>query len=368
MIEQQSGDALKEAIQTQAEVSDTKVDLVDVTISAIQTKRLEFPTLPTSKICVYQGIMANLMALGKEGTGGRLYAILAGDGSHVIDVITTVDLSTLESCISSDAMQSRWTKLDISAMGLVVWADEDQQDIQRYMPCLECLKSPFKTLLMVFMNGGADPVFWEVSPSAADAQTRRCGGVNKHSGRKKGHEYRVVPFDALGASNVAAIDDAVSRVVANDFKDKLSKQLKAEAPPKPQEDHFERFFVPADGWCFWHAIIASLSFDSWVALPRHPGGYAANNRTVKVEADRAKALAVRTMDSARELGIDSARLEEIKQTGVVGVDELQWICAAMELNIRCYIEDEASMGLLKNHFSRAPNKSIYIVCAYIYIL
>lgn len=358
LIEKQSGDAFKEAIEAQASVIETKVDLVDVTHSAIETKRVGCPMLPKTSIRVYQGILANLLALGKEGSAGRLYAVLAGDGSHVIDVITNEDMSTLEPCILSDAVQSRWTNLNISPMGLVAWAEEDQQDIQRYVPYLECLKSSFKTLLMVFMNGGADPVFWEVSPKSDGASTQRCSGVNARSGRKKGHEYRVVAFTALGKANVEAIGDAVSRIVTDDFKGKLSKQFKADAA---QEEHFERFYVPADGWCFWHAILAALSFDTWSALPRHSSGYATNSRTVKLETERAKALAARTMDSAMELGIDPARLAEIKHNGVVGVDELQWICAAMELNVRRYIEEEVGV------INIGKNSALYIEHIYIYV-
>ena len=364
-IAAQSEPAFADAMKQEAPANQPEMELVNVTHTVFTGCDVKLPELPKSQISIYQGIIANLMSWGRDDFGGRLCGIMAGDGKSVTDVIMCKDLPA---CISADVTTTRWKSLNIYPMGLVMWKNDEIHSVDPYMPLLQSLDTPFQQLVFVFMCGGADPIIWDVSISDANVVTHwRCSGPKNDSGRKKDHKYRVVDFQALGKNTEAQMKETMRAYFQESMNNKFQKKLDSLASsPRCQ---CAEFTVPADGLCFWHAVLAAIDFETWSSIPRHENGYAKNKRSLKHEEDRAKALMNLAMEKATRGDVDKGRITEIQTAGgCVDLGDLKWICIALGINVRCTISDEAFLGVLARMLmSRVRGNSrtctrVYTVC------
>ena len=336
-IASHSQPALAEVIEQTSLASDSSIKMVDITHTAVSSAHCLGPELPKSKISIYQGIIANLISWGRDDCNGKLCGILAGDSKTVLDVIMCKDLT---GTLSLDVLKTRWDTLNVFPMGIAFWT-KDTPSIDQFNDWVKQLKSPFEELVFVFMNGGDDPVVWDISvPENGSLKACRCSGPKKESGRKKDHKYRVVDIQAVGKNTMTNMTDTMSKVFQDYVKDIVAKKMIAgdTSSKRTLQEHC----VPADGMCFWHSELAGLDFESWLAIPRKTSGYATNKRILKAEAARAQALLDKTMDTASQQGVDSGMIAEIcGHGGSVDVHDLVWICKAMGINVRCTIAEEA---------------------------
>ena len=82
----------------------------------------------------------------------------------------------------------------------------------------------------------------------------------------------------------------------------------------------------------------------WKSIHRTEFGYASNRRTVKLEADKAYAirdLAISNTDQTNQVLLSMANMAAEHLT--VDVAELSWLANALNLSIRCTIDEEARM-------------------------
>ena len=336
-ISKQSEATFKEAMEKQELPNGSEMKLVDVTHQLFAKPAEE--VFPPSSICIYKGIIANLISWGRNDCGGKLCGIMAGDGKSIVDVVVCTDF---DSSISSDSLKQRWANLKIQPMGLVVWVTDYDSPIDQFGKALRSLKSSFKTLVLVTMCGGLDPRVWDVSIKDDNVITyTRCSGPKDQSGRKKDEKYRVVDFQALSKTTAGTMQETVSALLQSSVKEKLSHKLKARKCS--EKTSLEEQCAPADGYCLWHGVLGSLDFGAWSTVPRKDSGYAANARIVKHEEDNARALMKITMDKACEQGVDMDRVQEIRNHGSVDVADLDWVANALMMNIRCTIADEAHL-------------------------
>ena len=325
--------------QTIPEADDMK--FVDMTHMVFQ--KHEEKQLPESKFCIYKGIVANLMSWGRNDSVGKLCGVMAGDGRTVSDVIISKDF---KKCIESELAINRWEDLAIKPMGIVVWVKEPQHSVDSFVTLLHELKSPFTTLMLVIMCGGKDPAVWDISISKEGVVTCcQCDGVKAQSGKKKDEKYRVVDFDVLGHTTTSSMSSTVAAMLKKSLKQRFSEKMSPSSSLHAETSNLSEHLTPADGFCFWHAILGSLDFERWIAVPRKDSGYATNSRIVKQEESMARALMTEAMGKAIENGVDPNVIEEIKDTGCVCVEHIPWVSKALQLNIRCTISDEACLGV-----------------------
>lgn len=336
-ISEKSKKTLEETVDNmkKQEASEKKdMKLVDVTHTLFE--KHASVELPPSQVFIYKGIFSNLMSWGRNDLGGKLCGLLAGDGKTVTDVVICTDF---EKCTQSPNLQNRWEDLEVKPMGIAVWASEPDSPVDQFMPLLRALKSPFELQVLVVMFGGSDPSVWDISMPKDGEETRHlCSGSKSQSGRKKDEKYRVVDFDSIGKNCTSDMNDIVSALLRKTLKQKLAGKMQISPST---EQSFEEHVVPADGLCFWHCVLASLDFSTWIGVPRKDSGYATNTRLVKSEEDRARALMTKVMRTAADLGVEASKIEEVMATGCATVEHLPWISKALQLDVRCTISDQA---------------------------
>ena len=350
-IAKQSETTFQEAVEKQQEKPNQEIKLADVTHRLFQTPVVE--KLPESSMCIYRGIVANLMSWGRNGQGQKICGIMSGDGKTVLDVVICTDF---KACIKSPELSKRLSSLGLQTMGITVWVDDFDVPIEKCSEPLRLLESPFKKQLLVVMCGGLDPRIWEATIVDGDVKFTRCNGSKATSGRKKQESYRVVDFSALGKDTTDNMKEAVSTAFQSIVKDHLSKKTQHHTPSEKHELY--EYKVPADGFCLWHSILGACEFESWNSIPRkEDSGYATNNRLVKKEEDRARSFMESAMTKASESEGSTSRIEEIIKTGSVEVTDLDWIATILKIAIRCTIADEAHSG----GFGFGLGNDIYII-------
>ena len=336
-ISKESEKTFQEALEKQAPATDPEMKLTDVTHKLFEKQVAE--QFPDCSICIYKGMVANLISWGRSGQGDNICGILSGNGKAVSDAVICNDF---QSCNTSDQLSERLKDFELQKMGLVVWVNGVDAPIDKCVQPLRDLKSPFDKLLLLVMCGGCDPMVYEACvPDDGDVTFSRCSN-NAISGRKKDQQYRVVDFKALGKSTGDNMTEAVSSVFQEVLRATVSKKLEGlerSGTCEKREHH-----VPADGLCFWHCIVGSLWFDCWSGIPRKDSGYSENHRILKQEEDQARDLMKATVLKACEQEGDKSRFSGVLETGCVDISDIHWIASTLSMNIRCTIEDEAGSG------------------------
>lgn len=95
---------------------------------------------------------------------------------------------------------------------------------------------------------------------------------------------------------------------------------------------FEKVTVPADGYCFWHSVLAGLQPSKFCSIERCASGWPVNKRQEKVEAAAAKHL----LKLAVNAGVDAREFPH----GYVHLDQIAVVAAKLNLAVRCTISDE----------------------------
>ena len=108
-------------------------------------------------MCIYKGIISNLISWGREGQGDKICGIMSGDGKSVLDVVICTDFQL---CITSDRLSKRLSNLSLQPMGLVVWAKDFDIQLHDFAQSMKDLKSPYETQVLLVMCGGHDPRVW----------------------------------------------------------------------------------------------------------------------------------------------------------------------------------------------------------------
>ena len=107
--------------------------------------------------------------------------------------------------------------------------------------------------------------------------------------------------------------------------------------------------APPDGLCCYHCVLAAMNLNEWLAIARHPSGFAKNPRTVKTEGASAAALRQLALDSTDQTNQRMVELSnEAGQYLSLDINELSWLGHTMDLAIRCVIDDKAVVGEYSN--------------------
>lgn len=99
--------------------------------------------------------------------------------------------------------------------------------------------------------------------------------------------------------------------------------------------------TPPDGLCCYHCINAISLGDEWKSVSRLSNGFAVNPRIRKSEAETAKALRQKAIQSTP----NDSQLQDLARDAMkylsVDILELPWLATVLDLAIRCTVQDEA---------------------------
>lgn len=104
---------------------------------------------------------------------------------------------------------------------------------------------------------------------------------------------------------------------------------------------FLQLVTPPDGLCCYHCINAISLGDEWKSVSRLSNGFAVNPRIRKSEAETAKALRQKAIQSTP----NDSQLQDLARDAMkylsVDILELPWLATVLDLAIRCTVQDEA---------------------------
>ena len=119
--------------------------------------------------------------------------------------------------------------------------------------------------------------------------------------------------------------DEISLATRALLKSKVADKILIGEHPQPW---YLQHLVPADGLCLWHALLASMDFESFLAVPLTSTGWAQNRRIVQKEELLAKSLRDLSLEKGAPFA-DKSRLQTVQATGETLVHDLRWICPAL---------------------------------------
>eukprot|EP00438_Fugacium_kawagutii_P014416 Skav236071 [mRNA] locus=scaffold2211:153024:160283:+ [translate_table: standard] len=271
--------------------------------------------------------------------------ILAGKDDVVLDVILGTDVSNI--LVTPELIQ-RWDNLQYQIMGLVEFV-EDNAEVHTDMD-LEHIQELFaqtqKPLLMIRIGNSTDPKSWMFHDDNDDASAKltACKLDNEGKKRRKNADYRITPADQLGVTFEDEAAFLVSQAICNQMGKAIAKHS------LDSKHRFEKVTVPADGYCFWHSILASLQPKKYCSIERCASGWPVNKRQEKVEAAASKHL----LQLAVNAGLDATEFPH----GYVHLDQIALVAAKLNLAVRCTISDEAFTRLLDSEL-RVPQDAVH---------
>ena len=326
------------ADQKGIDVGDTK----DITTSFLEATKPKKSERPTCTYFVYRGLVQSL--LGRSVTEHqKLVGIMAGAKNSVIEICIAENVQEALAC---SELKSRWEKLQYDLLGLVVW--DHEKDPQKYTEPMALLlsKQAEKALLLLLVHSSGHTHTWEFNASSDQEAFIQVDMCNTNKNRRKDTDFKIYPLDRVGVTFEDTAKSAIAKAVGAHLHAALHESHPKTSVPTPTLHTFKKFSVPADGFCFWHSVLAGLQFDQFSKVKRLLDGCAVNARQAANELKAAKQL--------RKTVAGSEDADELFQHGYVGLSQIHAIGEALNLAIRVTVEPEA-----RSFFCCA--------CVYIYI-
>ena len=340
LAESQTAD-LKDIVSDLADSKNINLGgMEDVTTSFLETKKPTHPARPASKYFVYRGIVLSLTGR-KMDERQKSVGIMAGANDIVIEVCIAENLQDALSC---SELKTRWEKLEFDLVGLVAWDHEN--DPSKYTEQMAVLlsKQVEKPLLLLLIDSSGQMHSWEFKTSCdQDAFIAVDISSNKNKNRRKELDFKIYPLGQVGVT----FEDTAKSAVIKAVSDHLGAALVASSSASSSSSKaalqvFKRVAVPADGFCFWHSILAGLNSDKFCAIRRHMIGCAVNSRQEQRESREAKKLA-QTVAGSRDVDC-------LFPNGYVELPQIEMIGWNLNLAIRVSVSEEAGSGILSAPF------------------
>ena len=341
-IKEQTKNAMDTLVEPKA--SPWMAEAEDITRDILAPRIMQGPDLKSSTFSVYKGLLRKLTVC-REGTS---VGVLGGREMRVQDCVLG---NSTEEIFMCPEFKKRWTELGFGIMGLAVLGAPVDFNIRSICSLLTSLKSSLETLMTIVVKQESNiPEVWEVTPSAPDDERFNPVDVaTAMENRKAGVHIFCGHFSLLGVSssdkavsmahNIILQSLASSESLSRDDKTAVDKDsdMKADAAIA----HYQINVVPADGMCFWHSLIGALNKGEYDLIPRKPSGYAANSRHVAQEEALAKKLVSEVLDQADGSPEDQVCANELRESPVVDLVLVPWICAKLKIGIRAMVHSEA---------------------------
>ena len=355
-IAKAGGDDIQAVAQTSTGVTSLE-NAKDITRQFMAPKLEYGPSLYEGKISMYKGLIKGLPVFTDR------IAMLAGEKNTVYDAITA---ASPQDVLQNEDVQLRWKQLSYVPLGVAVL--NATKSAKEYALELQALELSNPTLLLVmFRHGSNIPQCYEIADSdcskSSSEPTIEMIPIclrNLSENRKKGNQYSVLPVEKIGVS----IQDEAEALVYQAIKSHIATAISSE--PEPDHDSSshqhsdEKIFVvakpvPADGMCFFHAVLASMHTDAYNSIPRKDSGYPVNQRQQQLEESSAKSLLNAVLERADQGNSDEdvARAANLRANSSVNLTDVDWIARKLGLGIRCTL-DEKAFGLKKIHVHHVP--------------
>ena len=170
--------------------------------------------------------------------------------------------------------------------------------------------------------------------------------------------YNICWSDELGVGHV----EHATRRICTALMTQVLRKTNTMAEPVQKAWH-KRILVPADGWCGWHALVASHDLSKFEKIPRH-NGVPVNFIVAKDELKVVKEFHAATCARALEL-CDPCFFPEIQRVQsqqAYAPADLRWISTALGITIR--VTCSAQAGLVKSGYIYILHYINYIIYIY----
>ena len=297
----------------------------DVTMEFLVDSKLHGPDLLSCPYAMYRGLTQALLASKDKYVRKQQIGILGGNNDLVLDVILGTDVTTT---LDTPELNSRWDSLEYQPMGLVLFADgDDNSPLQHVATVREVFARVQKPVLLIVFGKSIEPMTWMFNDHDESEKFIRVEIDSKGKKRRKNADYRVIPVDQLGVT----FDDEAAFLVSQAICNQLGKVVSSEQGMEKQ--CFEKKAVPPDGYCFWHSVLAGLQPERFCRIERSENGWAINKRQEKLEETAAKHLL--------QLAVDAGLDPNLFKHGYVDVAHIASVAKKLNLAVRCTMSNEA---------------------------
>ena len=106
---------------------------------------------------------------------------------------------------------------------------------------------------------------------------------------------------------------------------------------------FRRINIPGDGFCFWHAVLASRDVTRFESVDRNAAGYPANHKLLQDEIKASQQFCEETC----QLALRSCRVNLhpaitiVRSEHTVAPTDISWVSEVLGIRIRCTISEKA---------------------------
>lgn len=338
-------------IQEVATVNHDKVvqleNATDITRQFLAPKVQFGPALSDAKISIYKGCLKGIRNYANQ------FAVFAGTNGVVFDAILAESPTEV---MQNQEVQHRWKRLSYLPLGICVL--DATRPAKEYLEHLQSLESTSPELVLVtFRSDSTTPQCYEVANASANASSSASSielvqvclqSLNEN--KKKGHNYLVVPVEKVGTTLEDEATCLVHAALRKHVSSVLDDTQKTNHHMNVPDLNAPRVFVapkpvPADGLCFFHAVIGSMHLDSYSSIPRQASGYAINQRQRSLEETSAKTLLQSVLDKSDPTSAEECALAtHLKINRQVELARMSWVARTLQLGIRCAIDHEACMG------------------------
>lgn len=304
------------------------VEAEDVTAAFLEPEAYHGPVPLASQYFVYRGLVQALVGR-KIVSASKDVGIMAGSNDIVHEVCIA---SEVKNALCHPELMDRWTNQNFELMGLVVWDACKDHDHDKYKEDMALLmsKQASKPLLLLICHSGSVEAAWEFNAEHCPNGFVHVELNNKNKNRRKDTDFKVFALERIGVT----FDDTAKFLVTRAIQEQIAVKLQNVSK---QSNHdwlpFKKYKVPADGYCFWHSVLAGLQPKTFQSVPRYRNGFAVNPRQEKQEFSAAKEL--------MQMAASDMDGRMLFQNGFVDLFQIQSVGQQLNLAIRVTIEDEA---------------------------
>ena len=132
---------------------------------------------------------------------------------------------------------------------------------------------------------------------------------------------------------------------------------------------FRRINIPGDGFCFWHAVLASRDVTRFESVDRNAAGYPTNHKLLGDEIKASQQLCEETCQLALQScpGNLHPAITSVRYEHTVAPTDISWISGVLGISIRCTISEKARTYQKKrqNHTLRTYHRLTTVVLFFV---
>ena len=345
---QQAADTLGSTSQAQLQdmvVSGGDGELVDVTQEVLTIAQPQLVSLPDSECRIFKGNLNSFVTLAHSMPSlcGLMLGKKAWNNTlHVVQHVLGKD--STEALLAHSRVKARCEAMSLTPCGALVvghaeyWRERGKDMLRQFdtpTPLLICIDtSP---------ESSGFPLCWQLDLSS---DTFMCCQISYTTQPKDSHKklvYNTCWIDELGTSHVEAATRKIASAMFAHVQKTCSTVEASRTPPPVSTTQFRLVALPADGYCGWHALLASSDLPRYENIPKADSGYPLNRKVLQEQEAAAKRLHQTTCDSALHVCDSShhAAIARVQANPSFSPVDLQWISQVLGYDVRCTCALEA---------------------------